>query len=493
LKPGEFDAFAKKFSVDFTTLERVVFILPTGPTALDPLPDLHPTAMSAVAVVTFSKAFDADAVLKSVFTAGRPKAYRGRTYQFDEDTWSGAFVLPGGRSFVVGAEDSLVWLMDRLDRDAAGGPLTPARAEATRHTAFAALNPNAVVPAAAVPEPLRALAEATRVCLSVDLGKQSKTELALHYPDPAAAAKGAAALRAAVGLAREKVRGLEGELRAVVDRPAAADRKLGPGELPPRFAALAGLGFLGRIDRAFAGLPVETTGAAVRAAAAFDLPSGGLPLVAAAGGVTVLGRSANATFQYVGDAIRPPGAGPTPQDVRLRTIAAALDAYHADRGHYPPAFTAAKDGTPLLSWRVAVLPYLGEKALFDQFKQDEPWDSLHNKRLLDKMPAAFNRPYAYPKNYGRTNARAVTGPGTPLGGKKADLGGANLLLAFEGGPQVWWSKPADVPYLPGKVPAVFDGWNGASVHAVFADGSTRTLTKQLDEAHLPALVARPGK
>ena len=49
------------------------------------------------------------------------------------------------------------------------------------------------------------------------------------------------------------------------------------------------------------------------------------------------------------------------------------------------------NGTPLLSWRVAILPYLGEseKALYGQFKLSEPWDSPHNKALLAKMPRVY--------------------------------------------------------------------------------------------------------
>src|SRR5271155_415299 len=50
----------------------------------------------------------------------------------------------------------------------------------------------------------------------------------------------------------------------------------------------------------------------------------------------------------------------------------------------------SKDGkTPLLSWRVAILPYIEHEALYQQFKLDEPWDSPHNKKLLDKMPKLY--------------------------------------------------------------------------------------------------------
>ena len=42
-----------------------------------------------------------------------------------------------------------------------------------------------------------------------------------------------------------------------------------------------------------------------------------------------------------------------------------------------------------LTWRVAILPDLGQKALYDKFHLDEPWDSEHNLTLLDQMPDVY--------------------------------------------------------------------------------------------------------
>ena len=38
---------------------------------------------------------------------------------------------------------------------------------------------------------------------------------------------------------------------------------------------------------------------------------------------------------------------------------------------------------PGLSWRVKLLPYLGETKLYQEFHRDEPWDSRHNQTLLE--------------------------------------------------------------------------------------------------------------
>ena len=56
---------------------------------------------------------------------------------------------------------------------------------------------------------------------------------------------------------------------------------------------------------------------------------------------------------------------------------------------FPPAYGADKAGKRLLSWRVQLLPYLGQEKLYKEFHLDEPWDSDHNKKLIARMPAVF--------------------------------------------------------------------------------------------------------
>ena len=70
-----------------------------------------------------------------------------------------------------------------------------------------------------------------------------------------------------------------------------------------------------------------------------------------------------------------------------------------------------KTGRALLSWRVAVLPFIEQEPLYKQFKLDEPWDSPHNARLLEKMPRDFViRDASAPP--GHTYYQVFTGPGT---------------------------------------------------------------------------------
>ena len=68
----------------------------------------------------------------------------------------------------------------------------------------------------------------------------------------------------------------------------------------------------------------------------------------------------------------------------LRQIGLGMHNYHATYNRFPgPAITNDK-GDRLLSWRVAILPFIEQQALYEQFHLDEPWDSDHNIKLLDR-------------------------------------------------------------------------------------------------------------
>ncbi|MBV9126015.1 MAG: DUF1559 domain-containing protein, partial [Planctomycetes bacterium] len=66
----------------------------------------------------------------------------------------------------------------------------------------------------------------------------------------------------------------------------------------------------------------------------------------------------------------------------LKQIALAFHSMNDTYNFMPPAAICGKDGRPLLSWRVAILPYIEQQNLYNQFRLDEPWDSPTNKKLL---------------------------------------------------------------------------------------------------------------
>jgi Protein of unknown function (DUF1559) len=105
----------------------------------------------------------------------------------------------------------------------------------------------------------------------------------------------------------------------------------------------------------------------------------------------------------------------------LRQIALAIQQYLDAKGRFPTAAIADSQGKSLLSWRVAILPYLGanEQNLYKQFHLDEPWDSPANKRLLIRMPNVYRSPRG--KNLGSVRRRCSF----PLANEKHSMGGSS--------------------------------------------------------------------
>jgi hypothetical protein len=166
----------------------------------------------------------------------------------------------------------------------------------------------------------------------------------------------------------------------------------------------------------------------------------------------------------------------------LKQIALAIHNYaDSNKGRFP-ADVVDKDGKPLLSWRIELLPYVEQEALYKQFNRDEPWDSEHNKKLLDKMPAVFASPRVKVKAAGHTVYQGFAGPGALFEpGKRMTFpasipdGTSNTILAVESSVAVPWTKPVDLPFDEKKdLPELGKGY-GSKPLAALCDGSVRTL------------------
>jgi RNA polymerase sigma factor (sigma-70 family) len=182
----------------------------------------------------------------------------------------------------------------------------------------------------------------------------------------------------------------------------------------------------------------------------------------------------------------------------LKILALAMHNYHDEYGQFPPAAIYSKDGRPLLSWRVLLLPYLEQRDLFNQFKLDEPWDGPTNKKLLAKMPDIYSFAPGKDKKLEKTVYQVFTGAGTifpsPNASKISDItdGTSNTIMIVEAADAVEWTKPADLPYDPKKPLPKFGGISKKGFQAAFADGSVHFLKQDIKEATLRALITRNG-
>jgi RNA polymerase sigma factor (sigma-70 family) len=182
----------------------------------------------------------------------------------------------------------------------------------------------------------------------------------------------------------------------------------------------------------------------------------------------------------------------------LKRLALGMHNYVSDHGQFPPAAVYSKEGKPLLSWRVLLLPYLDQRDLYSRFKLDEPWDGPTNKKLLDKMPAIYSFTPDKPKEPGKTIYQVFTGVETvfpnPNASRIADItdGTSNTILIVEAAAAVPWTQPADLPYDPKKPLPNLGGVTKMGIQAAFADGSGRILKPTIKEATLRALITRNG-
>ncbi|HYT87230.1 MAG TPA: TIGR03067 domain-containing protein [Gemmataceae bacterium] len=198
----------------------------------------------------------------------------------------------------------------------------------------------------------------------------------------------------------------------------------------------------------------------------------------------------------------PQGAGQTAQQRasanNLKQIGLAMHNYHDTYKKFPTNAIYSKDGKPLLSWRVAILPFIDENALYQQFKLDEPWDSEHNKKLLDKMPMVYAPVGGAAAGPNTTFYQVFTGPGTIFEGTTGIRlpaitdGTSNTILAVEAGKAVPWTKPDDIPFDPKKDLPTLGGLFKEGFNILMADGSVRFVRRGFDVPTLRAAITRNG-
>ena len=186
----------------------------------------------------------------------------------------------------------------------------------------------------------------------------------------------------------------------------------------------------------------------------------------------------------------------------LKRIARAMHAYAEARNWtFPPQAIPGADGKPLLSWRVAILPYLGEneKALHARFKLDEPWDGPHNKALLGSMPKVYAPLDPKPEAIDVTYYQVFLGEGALFEkGRMVTIpevrdGTVNTLMIVEADTPVPWTKPEDLPYAPGQPLPKLGGQFKDGFVAVTADGAIRFIKKSIDQQLLVSMVTRSGE
>jgi hypothetical protein len=181
----------------------------------------------------------------------------------------------------------------------------------------------------------------------------------------------------------------------------------------------------------------------------------------------------------------------------LKQMTLIMHSYNSATGTFPPAAVCDKNGKRLLSWRVAILQYSGEGALYNRFKFDEPWDGPNNSKLIALMPKMYALPGDTTAPPGYTYYRVFVGNGAAFDWcKGASMtrdfpdGLSNTILVAEAATAVPWTKPEELDFDPnGPLPALGGHFSSGSLVGL-ADGSVHLLSKNVSPQTLKAAVTR---
>jgi hypothetical protein len=141
----------------------------------------------------------------------------------------------------------------------------------------------------------------------------------------------------------------------------------------------------------------------------------------------------------------------------LRQIGIALENYHDKYRSFPPAYLADRNGVPMHSWRVLLLPFLDHQTAYDQYDFDEPWNSAKNRKVTSVPLGVYRCPADRSKNGSGTNYVAVIGTHTAwpaphaLSNRRGNSDVITVIETVDTG--IEWAEPRDFA-LPQMAPHI---------------------------------------
>jgi hypothetical protein len=220
-----------------------------------------------------------------------------------------------------------------------------------------------------------------------------------------------------------------------------------------------------------------------------------LALDAKNGGVAkILGLLKPAISQARGAAVQQQGRN------NLKQIALAMHNFHDTFTRLPAAIHDA-DKKPLLSWRVQILPFIDQAPLYNEFHQNEPWDSPHNKKLIERMPDIYRSPASkldkkkFLTTYlGVAGKQGLFGDVEGISFRNVTDGLSNTIMVLDVADEqaVIWTKPDDFTPNPENPLKGLIRPGAETFEVVFGDGAARALSKMIAPETLKAIFTYNG-
>jgi DNA-directed RNA polymerase subunit RPC12/RpoP len=452
--------------------ERITIVFKDVDAALRPGGDEREAVWWAVCYT--SRPYDKKKVLEKFAPGGGEHSYQNRKYQASDAHGSrGAVYLHTDRVFVAGPKPGVQACLDHLASPKTDGPLKAAIKEAAgKHQLVVGVAP----PSKAIEmirtglpdamQPLAPLLNTQSLLLTGDVDASLELELTLTFGD---AAKAGEAKSAADALKRLAIETLD-EARKSVRVQDQKAREM-----------------FEWVENSVNGVKAEQKKETV----VVQMKGDASGFATALSGLVGTGASRADAF------------APAPRSDNLKRLALALRAYHDDAKNQklPPAASLGQNNKPLLSWRVHLLPYLGQEQLYRRFNLKEDWNSPQNSALLQQMPAVYRMPDqpATPPVGFMTYYKVFVGKQAPFEGDRqlrtADISdglGKTIAIAEATNP-VEWTRPDDTPFDPATFQTnVLGRGNAPRFSVVMFDGTVYTYSRSIDLNKLKALITYRG-
>jgi hypothetical protein len=195
----------------------------------------------------------------------------------------------------------------------------------------------------------------------------------------------------------------------------------------------------------------------------------------------------------------------------LKQIVLALHNHHDVYMAFPPLYTVDKNGKPLHSWRVLILPFIEQNELYKKIRLDEPWDSEYNKQFHNVRIPIFTCPSCSQVTDGKSCCYSVIAGEAFIPQKKAD-GNKNVGTGFSGisdgtsntlalvevkEPFCWMDPTADITLADlekgiNQKDSKVGSSHAGGINAALFDGSVKFIPEVIDSKSLKALGTRAG-
>jgi len=188
----------------------------------------------------------------------------------------------------------------------------------------------------------------------------------------------------------------------------------------------------------------------------------------------------------------------------LKQLGLAMHNYATANKCFPPAYVADKNGKPLYSWRVLLLPYI-EGADLSKYHFDEPWDSPNNRMVSKTAMKVFQCPSSsHPAGDCTTDYMMVVGKHTisdgPHGRDTEIRDYATTIMIVEVADSgVNWAEPKDLEFdkidfkINGPKKPGIGSHHARGCNAAFCDGHVQFLNDSTDSKIIKNLLMIDNK